>query len=144
MNHFFKIEPSDSDLQHHGILGQKWGVRRFQKIGGGLTPEGKKRYEAAIKASKSGSELASSGKEIIKNASRFKKNDIDINNMSNQDLQALVNRMNLERQYTTLKESERTKGQDFADKVLSVGGSVLAATGSALSIALAIKQLRNK
>lgn len=33
-----------NELYHHGIKGQKWGVRRFQKAGGGLTPAGKKRY----------------------------------------------------------------------------------------------------
>lgn len=31
-------------LTHHGILGQKWGVRRFQNEDGSLTPEGRKRY----------------------------------------------------------------------------------------------------
>ena len=31
-------------LQHHGIIGQKWGVRRFQNPDGTLTEEGKKRY----------------------------------------------------------------------------------------------------
>lgn len=31
-------------LYHHGIKGQKWGVRRFQKKDGSLTPECKKRY----------------------------------------------------------------------------------------------------
>ena len=35
----------DSDyLEHHGILGQKWGVRRYQNPDGTLTEEGKKRY----------------------------------------------------------------------------------------------------
>lgn len=32
------------ELYHHGIKGQKWGVRRFQKKDGSLTPAGKKRY----------------------------------------------------------------------------------------------------
>lgn len=31
-------------LEHHGILGQKWGIRRFQNKDGSLTAEGKKRY----------------------------------------------------------------------------------------------------
>ena len=31
-------------LMHHGILGQKWGVRRYQNKDGSLTPEGKARY----------------------------------------------------------------------------------------------------
>ena len=31
-------------LEHHGILGQKWGIRRFQNPDGSLTPEGRIRY----------------------------------------------------------------------------------------------------
>lgn len=31
-------------LMHHGIKGQKWGVRRFQNPDGSLTAEGRKRY----------------------------------------------------------------------------------------------------
>lgn len=34
----------ENELYHHGILGQKWGVRRFQNADGSLTPRGKKRY----------------------------------------------------------------------------------------------------
>ena len=32
------------ELSHHGIIGQKWGIRRFQYSDGSLTEEGKKRY----------------------------------------------------------------------------------------------------
>lgn len=32
-------------LIHHGIKGQKWGVRRYENPDGSLTPAGKKRYE---------------------------------------------------------------------------------------------------
>jgi len=31
-------------LEHHGILGQRWGVRRFQNPDGSLTKAGQKRY----------------------------------------------------------------------------------------------------
>lgn len=32
------------ELNHHGILGQKWGVRRYQNEDGTLTAAGKARY----------------------------------------------------------------------------------------------------
>ena len=32
------------ELYHHGILGQKWGIRRYQNEDGSLTEEGQKRY----------------------------------------------------------------------------------------------------
>lgn len=34
----------DDCLEHHGILGQKWGVRRFESVSGHLTAAGKNRY----------------------------------------------------------------------------------------------------
>jgi len=34
-----------AELYHHGIKGQKWGVRRFQNPDGTLTEAGKKRYD---------------------------------------------------------------------------------------------------
>lgn len=33
------------EIRHHGILGQRWGVRRFQNADGSLTPFGQRRRE---------------------------------------------------------------------------------------------------
>lgn len=39
----------NSELYHHGILGQKWGVRRYQNPDGTLTAEGKRRERSSFK-----------------------------------------------------------------------------------------------
>ena len=40
------------ELYHHGIKGQRWGIRRFQNKDGSLTARGKKRYSDGDSASK--------------------------------------------------------------------------------------------
>ena len=37
-------QPYPNELYHHGIKGQKWGVRRYQNPDGSLTAAGKERY----------------------------------------------------------------------------------------------------
>lgn len=41
----------NNELYHHGIKGQKWGVRRFQNPDGSLTPAGRKRYTVFVSGS---------------------------------------------------------------------------------------------
>ena len=39
-----KKNGEENELMHFGILGMKWGIRRYQNKDGSLTPAGKKRY----------------------------------------------------------------------------------------------------
>lgn len=41
-------------LAHHGILGMKWGVRRYQNTDGSLTSAGKRRQEVIDSSRKEG------------------------------------------------------------------------------------------
>ena len=41
-------DTNGESLEHHGILGMKWGVRRYQNKDGSLTLAGKRRYKTDV------------------------------------------------------------------------------------------------
>lgn len=65
------------ELYHHGIKGQKWGIRKYQNEDGTLTAEGKVRYgydETTGKLSKEGRKVEKSDrKEALKDAIKIQK-----------------------------------------------------------------------
>ena len=77
-------------LQHHGILGQKWGVRRT---------------EAQLAKSSKGT---TSSKKVERNK---------VKSMSDSELRQRLNRMQMERQYSQLTKKEFTAGQKFINDV---------------------------
>jgi hypothetical protein len=46
-NQYYWALTDDEYIAHHGILGQKWGIRRYQNADGTLTEEGKKHVYGA-------------------------------------------------------------------------------------------------
>lgn len=109
-------------LQHHGVKGMKWGIRRYQNKDGSLTPAGKKR------AAKLKEEYTSlTGKRTIRSKTSSKKVEEkkedstpkkkSVKEMSDAELNAAVNRLRLEQQYSQLNPKQVSAGKAFANKV---------------------------
>lgn len=53
-------------LEHHGVRGQKWGVRRFQNKDGSLKPAGKKRYDDSTFTASNGVKVSAPKNAYVK------------------------------------------------------------------------------
>ena len=87
----------ENELYHHGVKGQKWGVRRYQNADG-------TRIGSRSRIKESMSEDAVAAKSL-------KKKKVD--QMSNAELRKLNERQNLERQYRQTNKSTIAKGMAF-------------------------------
>ena len=119
-------------LTHHGVLGMKWGRRRYQNKDGSLTPEGQKRYDRdkrenagkkkgdkvgaadpdrwvredlsrSKKLADESSNMANKQKKVADDSVRNRpKSKMDLSSMTDQQMRERINREILERQYNDM------------------------------------------
>lgn len=90
---------TDPYLQHFGVKGMKWGVRRYENPDGTLTEEGKRRYEKGYNY----------GDVNIRRAKKYNKDDPDTLVVSNKNKKVEVS-----------QESLRSMERKIDQEILSV------------------------
>lgn len=106
--------------------------------------EDMERSKRAIDAS---SDLVRQMKSLERETSpRPSKKRMDLSNMTEKEMRDRINRELLEQQYNKLFSTEThpavSKGRQYVRNILDTTGDILALGGSALALALAMKQLR--
>lgn len=211
----------ETELTHHGIKGQRWGVRRFQNKDGTLTTRGKKRYKTDYDAEakkmtddelrskiarlnnenrymdltkknskfvskmdklRRNADVSSKSTKIRQNLAKIKgdetsaarlgtaKQGIDavsksaavaskvnkmttepkhvkrsretLKDMNDEDLKKLVDRLDLEKQYSKISKESARRGKITADQVLDVVGDTLTIAASVTGLIVGIKTLQ--
>lgn len=115
---------SDNYLQHFGIKGMKWGVRRYQNKDGTLTPNGKKRYKLG---------LTNQNDPDIHDDYARRHSKKSISQMSDAELKDRINRMQMEQQYNQLNNYSK-QGKIQVDKIVKAGTTIATLSGTAITI----------
>jgi hypothetical protein len=134
------------ELYHHGILGQKWGVRRFQNKDGTRTAAGKKRYSgpfASIKKAKANRKRNKALKKARKTRekNRAEKQDLEakkkewaknpkslsehFDEFSNDEITEALTRLDLQKKVANLRQDQIMRGKKYIDMIGDVSKDLI-------------------
>ena len=151
---------TEDELYHHGIIGQKWGVRRYQNSDGSLTSEGRQRYggKSSITQQETNTVLNEAGKitrstsdasksiNKIKKSEEAKKKEKEkteedapkkVEEMSDKELREFLNRYDMEQRYYKIQNKDKEDiltGQEKVQEILEVTKDFAAIAVSAATI----------
>lgn len=120
MENWIITDDGSECVVHAGILGMKWGRRRYQNKDGSLTPEGRLRYGSK-----------DDGDDNVERKLSSRQMRRRMSDMSDTELQNAINRKQKEKQLREMLDEEISPGKKKANEILSrIGTDVAVSVGT--------------
>lgn len=133
------------ELRHHGIKGMRWGIRRYQNKDGSLTPAGQRRLNKLEKEYNRLSRKSHDDYEqISSNVKKKEKKHKKVSEMTNEEIQARIDRIRLVNTLNSLQPKHVSAGQRFANSVKASISSIAKDKGTKLAGDWVDNKLRSK
>lgn len=133
------------ELRHHGIKGMHWGIRRYQNKDGSLTPAGQKRLNKLEKEyNRLSGKSHTDHEQIPSNVKKKEKKHKKVSEMSNEEIQAKIDRIRLVNTLNSLQPKHISAGQKFANSIKASVSSIVKDKGTKLAGDWVDKKLRSK
>ena len=114
-------------LAHYGVLGMKWGVHRRRRAASVNERDAKELEKAGFKKEADALRLLAKKQrtkadEVEARINKKKEMKKNVKEMSDDELRKVVNRLQMERQYSQLvNDGSVNKGKEYAQKVFKDG-----------------------
>lgn len=118
-----------NELMHYGVLGMRWGVRRYKNKDGTLTTAGKKRL------SKDKDKVEKKERKVALKNRR---------SLSDVDLKKKIERLKMEKEFKNLTEEDISPGRKYVGEIMSSAGKKALTVVAAGTMAYGVKVAMTK